>query len=215
MEALFFCCLSLCCCRGRGLDACGSAGLEEFCWPGAGPEVLGTGVVTAWGSEDDWVDWGSRAEVVEVGVALSCKKASIMEEEVEAGWYGCRLVKGLCTGSVWGFISADTEKKKIRLHRKGWTIIEAIQTMMALLPYCPSVVGLVSQVEGPALDGPLCECWAASWAKAWAVLNCSRNWEPVVEPPVVPFGSPTSPKPLLSMLTWGHQTIVLNFAVSV
>lgn len=31
MEALFFCCLSLCCCRGRGLDACRSAGLEEFC----------------------------------------------------------------------------------------------------------------------------------------------------------------------------------------
>ena len=61
-------------------------------------------------------------------------------------------------------------------------------------------MALVSQDEGFVLGGPVWECWAASWASAWAVLYCSRNWEPVV-PVLPPLGSPTSPKPLLSMLT--------------
>lgn len=45
---------------------------------------------------------------------------------------------------------------------------------------------------------PDCECCAANWAKACAVLNCSKNCEPVVLPPLA---SPTSPNPFPNMLT--------------
>lgn len=80
-------------------------------------------------------------------------------------------------------------------------------------PYCPSEAALVSHDEGVVLGGPVWECWAASWASAWAVLYCSKNWDPVV-PVLAPLGSPTSPKPLLSMLTCSvgriTQTIILT-----
>lgn len=69
-----------------------------------------------------------------------------------------------------------------------------------LSPYCASEVPLVSQDEGVVLGVPVWECWAASWANACAVLYCSRNWDPVV-PVFAPFESPTSTKPLFSMLT--------------
>lgn len=69
------------------------------------------------------------------------------------------------------------------------------------LPYWPRELEPVSQEEGPVLGGAVCECWAASWASAWAVLNCSRNWDPLVGPALLALGSPTSPKPLVSMLT--------------
>ena len=67
-------------------------------------------------------------------------------------------------------------------------------------PYCTSegdcVVEPMSQEEVVVV--PDWECWAANWARAWAVLNCSKNWEPVVLPPLA---SPTSPNPFPNMLT--------------
>lgn len=91
MEVLFFWCLSLCCCRGRGLEAWDSAGPEGIgCWLTTGPG--GFGAETVWAREGDGVGWD---EVVEGMGPFSCRKASIMEDALEeAGWYGCRLVKG-------------------------------------------------------------------------------------------------------------------------
>ena len=67
-------------------------------------------------------------------------------------------------------------------------------------PYCTSdgdcVVEPMSQEEVVVV--PDWECWAANWARAWAVLNCSKNWEPVV---LLPLASPTSPNPFPNMLT--------------
>lgn len=67
-------------------------------------------------------------------------------------------------------------------------------------PYCTSdgdcVVEPMSQEEVVVV--PDWECWAANWARAWAVLNCSKNWEPVVLPLLA---SLTSPNPFPNMLT--------------
>lgn len=112
MEVLFFWCLSLCCCRGRGLEAWGSVGPEGICcWFTAGPEGFGT--ETVWAKEVEGVGWEEAVEGVE---PFSCRKASIMEDAVEdVGWYGCRLVKGLCPAtSVWDFMSAYMMRTKER-----------------------------------------------------------------------------------------------------
>lgn len=98
MEVLFFCCLSLCCCRGSGLWA--SEELGDTCWPREGTaailgrEEAGGGTtcgedVVCWVREEDEEEEGGRP--------LSCRKTSNMDEVEVAAWYGCRFVKGVWT----------------------------------------------------------------------------------------------------------------------
>lgn len=91
MEALFFCCLILCCCKGRGLEPWASEELGETCWPREGtPAILGreeAGGGTTWGEdvvccakEDD------EETEEEGGRPLSCRKTSNMDEVEVVAW---------------------------------------------------------------------------------------------------------------------------------
>lgn len=89
IDVLFFCCLSLCCCKGNGLWA--SEELGDICWPREetvtilGREEAGGG--TAWA--DDVVSWGREEDeetLEEGGRPLSCKKTSNMDEVEVADW---------------------------------------------------------------------------------------------------------------------------------
>lgn len=88
MEVLFFCCLSLCCCRGRGLEPWASVEPGDTCWPSEGTgAILGRAVEEGgamWG--EGAVCWGGAEEEGEGGWSLFCRKASIMEEVDVVGW---------------------------------------------------------------------------------------------------------------------------------
>lgn len=91
MEALFFCCLILCCCKGRGLEPWASEELGETCWPREGtPAILGreeAGGGTTWG--EDVVCCGKEDDEEteeEGGRPLSCRKTSNMDEVEVVAW---------------------------------------------------------------------------------------------------------------------------------
>lgn len=66
MEVLFFCCLSLCCCNGRGLEPWASGELGDTCCPRGGTAILGR-EDTGGAMRDEGVLCGGREEETEGG----------------------------------------------------------------------------------------------------------------------------------------------------
>lgn len=90
MEVLFFCCLSLCCCKGSGLEPWASEELGETCWPKDGiAAILGreeAGGGTTWGEDVCWGKEEAEETEEEGGRPLSCRKTSNMDEVEVAVW---------------------------------------------------------------------------------------------------------------------------------